>query len=202
MTTSLQSKCIIGLLIIAYLQFCRMKDLGSKQNKLAMQLRNNQKEIERLMEEYETLDAVIVSGSAVEDMDDWLEQPRKRRHAAEVKCDILDNTQTTDNSQHSQSVSGESLVSDAASEALGTAEFSDDFTGESEDSENEERSVDTRTGMPDSQLTDGTYDDQKEKKKKRRKKAKKAKKQSVKESKEKEGNTKKKRSSPPRSPSY
>ena len=179
-----------------------MKDLASKQNKLAIQLRNNQKEIDRLMDEYETLDAVVVSGSAVEDMDSWLQQPRKRRHPAEVKCEQLDSTQTTDNSRHSQSSAGESLVSDAASEALAAADFSDDFTGDDEDLENEERSVDTRTGMPDSQLTDGSYDDHKEKKKKRRKKAKKAQKKSVKEGRRKEGNNKRKRRSPPRSPSY
>ena len=116
-----------------------MKDLGTKQNKLAIRLRNNQREIDRLMDEYETLDAVVVSGSDIKDMEEWLVQPRKRRRASEVKCEPLDNTQTTDTSHHSQSSGGETFVSDAASDALaGEGEFSDDVTGDDEDSENEE----------------------------------------------------------------
>ncbi len=44
------------------------------------------------MEEYETLDAIVVSGSEITDMNEWLVQPKKRRRAGEVKFDPLDNT--------------------------------------------------------------------------------------------------------------
>jgi hypothetical protein len=169
-----------------------MKELGSELNKLAIRLRNNQREIDRLMEEYETLDAVVVTGSKIQDMDDWLVQLKRKRRAEEVELEPLENTQTTDSSYRSQTSGGESQISDAASEALAHGEFSDDFTGDDEDEENEDRSVDTRTGLPDSQLTDGSYDDHKEKKK-RKKRAKKAAKKTE---------TKRKTRSPPRSPSY
>ena len=173
-------------------------------------MRNNQMKIARLMEEYETLDAVVVSGSAITDMDEWLVQPKKRRRAVEVKCDPLDNTQTTDNSHRSQSSVGDSQISDAASEALAQGEFSDDFTGEDEEDEDAVRSVDTRTGLPDSQITDRSYDDYKEKKK-RKKKAKKAEKKEAKRTRnrgkekvlaEKKSGTNRRTTSPPRSPSY
>ena len=165
-----------------------MKDLGFKQNKLAIRLRNNQREINRLMEEYETLDAVVVSGSDIQDMDEWLVQPKRKRRAAEIMSEGMANTQTTESSDPSQRSAGESNVSDAASDCLAHGEFSDDFTGEDEDDEDEKRSVDTRTGMPDSQLTDASYDEQIEKKKRKKKKKKASKKRS--------------RRSPPHSPSY
>ena len=95
------------------------------------------------MEEYEILDAIVVRGSDIKDMDDWLVQPKKRRRATEVKCEPLENTQTTDNSPYSQSSGGESQVSDAASEALRHGELSDDYTGEDEEEEDERRSVDS-----------------------------------------------------------
>ena len=95
-----------------------MKELGSKLNKLAIRLRNNQREIDRLMEAYETLDAVVVRGSEVQDMDDWLVQPKRKRRVAEVKSEPLESTQSTDSSHRSQSHAGESQISDAASEAL------------------------------------------------------------------------------------
>ncbi len=149
-----------------------MKDLGFKQNKLAIRLRNNQREINRLMEEYETLDAVVVSGSDIKDMDEWLVQPRRKRRAAEIMSEGMANTQTTESSDPTQRSAGESNVSDAASDCLAHGEFSDDFTGEDEDDEDEKQSVDTRTGMPDSQLTDASYDEQIEKKKRKKKKKK------------------------------
>ena len=154
------------------------------------------------MDEYETLDAVVVKGGQITDMDDWLVQPRKKRRATEVKSEPLENTQTTDTSYRSQSSPGDSKVSDAASDIWAEVEYSDDYTGEDEESENEERSVDTRIGLPDSQLTDGTYDEQKEKKK-RRKKAKKAANKAKGDKDENKGHkVKSKRWSPPGSPSY
>jgi len=172
-----------------------MKTLGSRQNKLAIKLRNNQREVNRLIEEYQTWDAVVVSGRDVLDMDEWLVQPKRRRRAAEDKNEPIENTQTTESSLHSQLSAGDSQISDAASEALAQGEYSDDYTGEDEEDEDEERSVDTCTGLPDSQLTDGTYDEQIDKKK-RKKKTKKAKKKA------KRSRRKSTSRSPPLSPSY
>ena len=57
--------------------------------------------------------------------------------------------------QPSQPSLADSQISDAASEALGGNLFSDDYTGSSEDhKEEEERSVNTETGMPDTQASD------------------------------------------------
>jgi len=97
---------------------------------------------------------------------------------------------------------GESNVSDAASEAL-AAIFSDDYTGTSEDDEEEERSVNTATGMPDTQASDSPYLTRSEKKKKKSKKAKKEVKKKRK-ARKKSGSRRdgKMERSPPASPSY
>ena len=91
-------------------------------------------------------------------MENWLVQSRPRRHAPAVRStDPLDNSQTTDAStQPTQSNLGNSQTSDAASEALAAGTFSDDYTGSSEDDEDEERSVNTETGLPDSQGSDSS----------------------------------------------
>ena len=123
-----------------------MKSLQDKQQGLRTRLRNNQREIYRLMNDYENFNATVVTGSDIPDMDEWLVEGRPKRRAAKYQSpDPLDQTQTTDASTQP------SQPSVAASEALAAAEFSDDYTASSEDSEEEERSVNTDTGMPDTQ---------------------------------------------------
>ena len=123
--------------------------MQTKQQGLRTRLRNNQREIQRLMTEYENYGAVIVTGNDIADMDAWLSSDRPKRRATAVRSpDPLDLTQTTDGStQPSQSTLAESQISDAASEAL-AATFSDDYTGSSEEDEEDERSVNTNTGLP------------------------------------------------------
>ena len=81
-------------------------------------------------------------------------------------------------------------------------ELSDDYTGESEEDEDEERSVNTDTGLPDSQLSDGKYDDAREKKKRKKKRKKAAKKEIRKAKRKEEKNTKWKGPPRPLSLSY
>ena len=71
----------------------------------------------------------------------------KRRAVATQSPNPLDNTQCTDASmQPSQPSVGESMISDAASDALEHPNFSDDYTDSSDEVEDEERSVNTDTG--------------------------------------------------------
>ena len=157
------------------------------------------------MTEYENYGAIIVTGKNIADMDTWLSSDRPKRNAPAVRSpDPLDLTQTTDAStQPSQSTLGESKISDAASEALATT-FSDDYTASSEEDEDDERSVNTVTGLPDTQASDSPYVSRSEKqKRKKEKKEKKEAKKSKKASKKRENHRDKKRSrSPPGSPSY
>ena len=182
-----------------------MKSLQEKQQGLRTRLRNNQREIQRLMTDYENFGAVVVSGHDVPGMDDWLVHRRPKRRAPVTRSpDILEQTQTTDvSTQPSQPSVKDSQISDAASEALGQPEFSDDYTGSSDDDEEDERSVNTATGLPDTQASDSPYlaraDKKKRKKKKAKKENKKAKKENKREGKKRE---KKRARSPPRSPSY
>ncbi len=105
--------------------FYRMKSIQDKQQGLRMRLRNNQRELQRLMTDFENFGAVVVTGSEVTGMENWLVQGRPRRHAPVVQSpDPLDNTQTTDGStQPTQSTNGDSQISYAASEALAAVLF-------------------------------------------------------------------------------
>lgn len=183
-----------------------MKSLQDKQQGLRTRLRHNQREIQRLLMDYENFGLTVVNGNDVPDMDTWLVNDRpKRRAQVNHSPGPIDYTQTTDGStQPSQPSLADSQISDAASEALGSNLFSDDYTGSSEDQEEEEeRSVNTETGMPDTQASDSPYCTRAEKKKRKHKKAKKASKKAKKNNK-KEGSfkDKKKGRSPPGSPSY
>ena len=176
--------------------------MQDKQQGLRTRLRNNQREIKRLMADYENHGAVIVTGNKVADMNTWLISDRPKRHAPAVQSpEPLDQTQTTDvSTQPSQSTLGESQISDAASEALGTT-FTDDYTGSSEDDEEAERSVNTDTGLPDTQASESPYLSRSQKRK--RKRAKKEAKKAKKESKKRESRKGKNRGRlPPGSPSY
>jgi hypothetical protein len=67
----------------------------------------------------------VVNGNAIQDMDAWLVNSRPRRRASVAASpDAVENTQLTDAStQPSQSSLGQSVISDAASEALALALF-------------------------------------------------------------------------------
>jgi len=193
---------ILTLRHLDELFFYRMKSMQDKQQGLRTRLRNNQREIQRLMTDYENFGTVAVTGHEVADMEDWLIQERPKRRASAARSpDPLDLTQTTDAStQPSQSSLGDSMISDAASDAIAD-NFSDDYTGSSEEEEEGSRSVNTETGLPDSQASDSPYVSRSQKRK--RKEAKKAAKQAKKERKMRETREDKKRGgSPPGSPSY
>ena len=182
----------------------RMKAIQDKQQGLRTRLRNNQKEIQRLMTDYEKFGAVIVSGNNVADMATWLISDRpKRRAPAGQSPDPVEPTQTTDiSTQPSQSTLGKSNVSDAASAAL-EATFSDDYTGSSEDDEDTQRSVNTDTGLPDTQASESPYLSRTQKRKRKRKRDKKeAKKAKKAMKKSKRSKAKKGGGTPPGSPSY
>ena len=111
----------------------------------------------------------------------------KRRAAATQSPNPLDNTQFTDAStQPSQPSVGESQISDAASDALEHPNFSDDYTDSSDEVEDEERSVNTDTGLPDTQASDSPYLTRADKKKKKKRKQKKENKKAKKSSKKRE----------------
>jgi len=181
-----------------------MKSLQEKQQGLRTRLRNNQSEIQRLMKDYENFGVTLVKGHDVPDMEEWLVNDRPKRRAPVVRSpDPLDLTQTTDAStQPSQSTLADSQISDAASEALAQPQFSDDYTGSSDDEE-EERSVNTDTGLPDTQASDSPYLSRANKKKRKKRKAKRENKRAKKNNKREEKKREKKRDrSHPRSPSY
>ena len=136
----------------------RMKDIQNKQVGLRARLRNNQKEIKRLMTDYDNVGSVTVSDSEVIDMKEWLQEDRPCRRAAAVQSpNALECTQTTDGStQPSQTFVETPRISDAASEALREGEFDDDYTGSSEEDENQERSVNTDSGLPDTQSSENS----------------------------------------------
>ena len=76
-----------------------MKDLTSKQSGLRTRLRNNQRELYRLLQAYENCGMTIVSGSAIADMDEWLVRRNPKRRASEAPSPHpLEQTQTTETS--------------------------------------------------------------------------------------------------------
>ncbi len=104
-----------------------MKSLQDKQQGLRTRLRHNQREIQRLLMDYENFGLTVVNGNDVPDMDTWLVNDRpKRRAQVNHSPGPIDYTQTTDGStQPSQPSLADSQISDAASEALGSNLFSD-----------------------------------------------------------------------------
>ena len=124
-------------------------------------------ELVRLMTEYELTGVEVVEAPSRADMATWLASDRPRRRCAIPPSPGIDLTQSTD-------ASNTSLLS-------GDAVLSDDYTG-SEDSSRggdsvEGRSVNTETGLPDTQLTDETFSPEEKQRKKKEKKDKKLKKQ-------------------------
>jgi len=110
---------------------------------------------------------------------------------------------TDASTQPSQSSLGQSQISDAASEALAAGSIEDDYTGESEEGEDKERSVNTETGLPDTQASDSPYMTRSSKKKRKKRKDKKGSKKGKKSSKrDADRKGRKREKSAPRSPSY
>jgi len=124
-------------------------------------------EVLRLMSAYELAGMEVVRAPTRADMSTWLASDRPRRRAAVPSSPGVDLTQSTDASNLSQ-MSGEGVLSD-------------DYTG-SDDSHvgmesMEERSVNTETGVMDTQWTDETFSPEEKRRKKKERKEKKEKKQ-------------------------
>jgi len=122
-------------------------------------------ETKRLMNEYELSGVEVVKAPSRADMSSWLASDRPRRHAAVPPSPGLDLTQSTDASNLSQ-LSGEGVLSDDYTAS--------DVSNAGNDSV-EERSTNTETGLPDTQLTDDTFSPGEKKRKKKEKKEKKEK---------------------------
>jgi len=148
------------LIVVIY----RLKNLTVTAEALRKKVVKANGELTRLMTEYELAGVEVVAPPSRSDMSTWLASERPRRRAAIPPSPGIDLTQSTD-------ASNTSLLS-------GDGVLSDDYTG-SEDSSRgvdsvEGRSVNTETGLPDTQLTDETFSPEE---KKRRKKEKRMKKQ-------------------------
>jgi hypothetical protein len=128
-------------------------------------------ELVRLMTAYELAEVEVIQAPTRADMSTWLASDRPRRRAAIPHSPSVDLTQSTDASNFSQ-LSGEGVLSD-------------DYTGSDASSHGresmEERSVNTETGMPDTQMTDETFSPEEKKRRKREKKMKKKRKESKRE---------------------
>ena len=120
-------------------------------------------ELTRLMTEYEYLGVEILEAPTRADMSTWLANDRPRRRATIPPSPGTQLTQSTDASNTSQH-SGDCVLSD-------------DYTCSEESSRGvetvEERSVNTETGMPDTQLTDETFSPEEKKRIKKEKRLKK-----------------------------
>ena len=122
------------------------------------------------MTNYEFAGVEVIHAPSRADMSTWLVSDRLRRRAAVPPSPGVDLTQSTEGSQLSQ-LSGEAVLSD-------------DYTG-SEDSSHgggslEERSLNTETRLPDTQMTDETFSPEERKRRKKEMKLK-EKKEKIKE---------------------
>ena len=124
-------------------------------------------EMKRLMNEYELSGVEVVKAPSRADMSSWLASDRPRRHAAVPPSPGLDLTQSTDASNLSQ-LSGEGVLSD---------DYTASDTSNAGNDSVEERSTNTETGLPDTQLTDDTFSPGEKKRKKKEKKEKREKKE-------------------------
>ena len=124
-------------------------------------------EINRLMSEYELAGVEVLRAPTRAEMTTWLASDRPRRRAPVPPSHGMDQTQPTDASNLSQ-LSGEGVLSD-------------DYTGTDVSANGnesmEERSVNTETGLMDSQWTDETFSPEEKMRKKKERKEKKEKKE-------------------------
>ncbi len=123
------------------------------------------------MTNYELAGVEVIHAPSRADMSTWLASDRPRRRAALPPSPGVDLTQSTEASNLSQ-LSGDAVLSD-------------DYTG-SEDSSHgggslEERSLNTETGLPDTQITHETFSPEERKTRKKEMKLKKKRKRSKKE---------------------
>ena len=124
-------------------------------------------EMTRLMGEYEVCGVEVVRAPSRADMATWLSKDRPRRRPNIPPSPGIDLTQSTASSNLTQQ-SGDALLSD-------------DYTPSQESSHGgggsvKDRSVNTETGMPDTQMTDETFSPREKKRKKKDRKMKKGKK--------------------------
>ena len=126
----------------------RFKNLTNTAEGLRKKVVKANGELTRLMTEYELAEVVVVKAPSRAEMSNWLASDRPRRRSTiPPPSPGLELTQSTDASNLSQ-LSGEAILSD-------------DYTESDSDSRGfqsiEERSVNTETGLPDTQLTDETF---------------------------------------------
>jgi len=141
----------------------RLKILINTAEALRKKVVKANSEMTRLMNDYEFFGVEVIQAPTRADMSTWLASDRPRRRAAIPPSPGIDLTQSTDASNLSQS--------------SGSALLSDDYTGSDasthEGESMEERSVNTETGLPDTQMTDETFSPEEKKRRKREKKLKK-----------------------------
>ena len=155
------------MLVIIY----RLKIIANAADGLRKKVVKANGELTRLMSEYEMSGVEVVHAPSRADMATWLTTDRPRRRATIPSSPSLDLTQSTDASNLSQ-LSGDQALSD-------------DYTATDSDSRGvesmKERSVNTETGMPDTQMTDDTFSPEENKRRKKKDKLKKQKKAAMKE---------------------
>jgi hypothetical protein len=155
------------LLVFIY----RLKTLTQTAEALRKKVVKSNGEVSRLMTNYELAGVEVIHAPSRADMSTWLASDRPRRRAALPPSPGVDLTQSTEASNLSQ-LSGDAVLSD-------------DYTG-SEDSSHgggslEERSLNTETGLPDTQITHETFSPEERKTRKKEMKLKKKRKRSKKE---------------------
>ena len=144
-----------------------MRILKNSAETLRKSVVKSSSEVNRLMSEYEFAGMEVLQAPSRENMSTWLVNDRPRRRAYLPPSPGMDHTQSTDASNLSQ-CTGEGILSDdyTGSEASHTGNES-----------MEERSVNTETGLLDTQGTDETFPPEEKKRKKKQRKEKKEKKE-------------------------
>ena len=145
-----------------------MRNLKNAAEGLRKSVVKSSSEMLRLMSEYELVGLEVLKAPTRADMSAWLASDRPRRRAAVPPSPGADFTQSTDASNLSQ-LTGEAILSD-------------DYTGSDVshvgNESMEERSVNTETGLMNTQWTDETLSpEEKQRKKKERKERKEKKKE-------------------------
>lgn len=162
-----KSKCVyFSLSCSSFFALCSLKELALKQNGQRTRLKNNNAEMNRLIQEIQDFGKVIVSGNQVR-LDDWLVSGKRARRA-EVTA-----TQGSDGLSQSQSSSASTEAPSQPTEEEYEVDrkelFSDDVTESGEEDETSKRSVNT-DGQEEDEQSDSSYSRHKKKNSKREKK--------------------------------